>query len=139
MSDIPLPNQPRIPGAPLYRLYVLSLAVCLAGNLLIRIGARSGWLPLWAQAALAVLSAAPLAASAVIVWRLLRRELDEMLQRIVLEGMAFAMVVYVPLAALYVNLGTAGAWPARLDPPDVLMLPALLIAIGVALAWRRYR
>lgn len=139
MSDRPRPSAPRTPGAPLYRLYMLSLAVCLAGNLLIRLGARGGWLPSWAQAALAALAALPLAVSAVIVWRLLRRESDEMLQRIVLEGMAFAMVVYVPLAALYVNLGTAGAWSVRLDPPDALMLPALLIAVGVALAWRRYR
>ncbi|NTV03364.1 hypothetical protein HGA89_00410 [bacterium] len=118
---------------------MLSLAVCLAGNLLIRFGVRGGWLHAWAQAALAAISAVPLAVSALYVWRLLRRERDEMLQRIVLEGMAFAMVVYVPLAALYVNLRTAGAWPVRLDTPDILMLPALLIAIGVALAWRRYR
>ena len=61
-----------------------------------------------------------------------------MLQRIVLEGMAFALVVYLPLAALYLNLRTAGAWTPRLDPPDLLMTPALLVAVGIMLAWRRH-
>ena len=130
--------EPRTPGATLYGMYVLSLAVSGVGNLLIRLGARAGWLPPWGQVALAVLAAAPLAVAAVLFWRLLRRELDEMLQRIVLEGIAFALVVYVPLAALYVNLRTAGAWVPRLDPPDILMTPALLVAIGIAIARRRF-
>jgi hypothetical protein len=56
-----------------------------------------------------------------------------------LEGMAFALVLYIPLAALYVNLKTAGAWTPRLDPPDILLAPAVLVAVGVALAWRRYQ
>src|SRR3990172_12939921 len=127
------------PGGSLYGLYVLSLAASGIGNLLIRVGARGGWLPPWGQVALAVLAALPLVVAAVLFWRLLRRELDEMLQRVVLEGLAFAVVVYVPLAALYVNLRTAGVWTPRLDPPDVLMTPALLVAIGIALARRRYQ
>ena len=126
------------PGATLYGLYVLSLAVSLVGNLFIRIGQRGGWLPEGLQIALAVVAAAPLAVAAFLFWRLLRRELDEMLQRIVLEGLAFALVVYVPLAALYVNLRTAGAWLPRLDPPDIVLAPAVLVAIGVAFARRRY-
>jgi hypothetical protein len=127
------------PGAPLYGLYILSLALCLAGNLLIRLGQRGGWLPEWGQVTLAILAAAPLAVAAVLFWRLLRRNLDEMLQRIVLEGMAFALIVFIPLAALYVNLRTAGAWTPRLDPPDILLSPAILVAIGIAIAWRRYQ
>jgi hypothetical protein len=84
-----------------------------------------------------VLAASPLLVAAALFWRLLRRDLDEMLQRVVLEGLAFALVVYVPLAALYVNLRTAGAWVPRLDPPDFLMMPALLVAIGIGVArWR---
>jgi hypothetical protein len=129
----------RPPGATLYGTYVLSLAVALLGNLLVRLGERGGWLPRWGQVALAVAAALPLAAAAVLFWRLLRRDLDELLQRIVLEGLAFALVVYVPLAALYVNLRTAGAWTPRLDPPDVLFAPALLVAVGIAVAWRRYQ
>ena len=125
-------------GASLYGLYTLSLAVCLAGNLLIRVGARGGWLPAWGQVALGLAVAAPLVIAAGLFWRLLSRELDEMLQRIVLEGMAFALVVYVPLAAIYVNVRTAGGWVPRLDPPDILMTPALLVAIGIAIARRRY-
>lgn len=70
---------------------------------------------------------------------MLRDDRDEMLQRIVLEGMAMALTVYVPLAALYVNLRTAGAWTPRLDPPDILLAPALLVAVGIAVAARRYR
>jgi hypothetical protein len=127
------------PGASLYGLYVLSLLVSLAGNLLIRIGARTGWLPPWGQIALGLLATAPLVVAAVLFWRLLRRDLDEMLQRIVLEGLAFALIVYVPLAALYVNMRTAGAWTPRLDPPDILLAPALLVAIGIAIARGRYQ
>ena len=129
-------NRPQ--GASLYGRYTLSLAVCLAGNLLIRVGARGGWLPAWGQVALGLAVAAPLVIAAGLFWRLLTRELDEMLQRIVLEGMAFALVVYVPLAAIYVNVRTAGGWVPRLDPPDILMAPALLVAIGIAIARRRY-
>lgn len=132
-------RQPRSNGAKLYGLYVLSLAACLIGNLLIRIGAKSGWLPPWGQLALAGLASTPLVVAAVNFWRLLRQDLDEMLQRIVLEGLAFAVIAYVPLAALFVNFRTAGAWTPKLDPPDILMLPALLVAIGIAMARRRYQ
>lgn len=123
----------------MFGVYVFALTVCLAGNLAIRLCERAGLLHDWARMALAVLSAIPLVVAAVLFWRLLRRDLDEMLQRIVLEGLAFALVVYVPLAGLYVNIRTAGMWTPRLDPPDLLLTPALLVAIGIALAWRRYR
>jgi uncharacterized membrane protein len=123
----------------MYRVYLLSLAVCLAGNLFIRVAERNGWLPQWGRIALAVLTAIPMLAAAGLFWRMLKHDLDEMLQRIVLEGLAFALIVYVPLAGLYVNLRTAGAWTPRLDPPDILLTPALLVAIGVAFSWRRYR
>jgi hypothetical protein len=62
-----------------------------------------------------------------------------MLQRIVLEGLAFAFLVYLPVAGLLVNLRAAGAWVPRLDPPDIVLMPALLVGIGVAIAARRYR
>lgn len=126
-------------SSSLYGLYVAALTASLLGNLLIRVGAEGGWLPWGGQVFLAALSAAPLVVAAGFFWRLLRRDLDEMLQRIVLEGLAFALVVYVPLAALYVNLRTAGAALPRLDPPDLLMTPALLVALGIALARRRYQ
>lgn len=127
-----------VPGASLYRLYLAALATCLVGNLLIRLGAEAGWLPRWGAVSLAVAAAAPLALAAILFWRMLRRDLDEMFQRIVLEGLAFALVVYVPLAALYVNLRTvSGIWTPRLDPPDLLLTPALLAAVGMALSWRR--
>ena len=132
-------TEARVGGSALYGIYVLALGVSLVGNLLIRIGAEAGVLPAWGQVVLGAAATIPLMVAAVMFWRLLRRDLDEMLQRIVLEGLAFAVIVYVPLTALYVNLRTAGVWMPRLDPPDILMAPALLVAVGIALAYRRYQ
>ena len=132
-------TEARLGGSALYGIYVLSLAVSLLGNLGIRIGAEAGVLPAWGQAVLGAAATIPLIVAAVMFWRRLRRDLDEMLQRIVLEGLAFAVIVHVPLTALYVNLRTAGVWMPRLDPPDILMAPALLVAVGIALAYRRYQ
>ena len=125
-------------SAALFGTYVLALAVSVIGNLLIRLGLRAGLLPEWGGALLGVAAALPLVLAAFMFWRLLRRDLDELLQRIVLEGLAFAVIVYVPLTALYVNLRTAGVWIPRLDPPDLLMMPAFLVVIGITLANRRY-
>ena len=137
-AAVPTSAGSRAHGASLYGLYVLSLAACVVGNLVIRLGARGGWIPPAGLVALAVLAVVPLIVAAVMFWRLLRSDLDEMLQRIVLEGMAFALVVYLPLAALYVNLRASGGWAPRLDMPDIIMTPALLVAIGIAIARRRY-
>ena len=126
-------------GSALYGIYVVSLAVSGLGNLMIRVGAEAGFLPTWGQAVVGAAASIPLMVAALMFWRLLRRDLDEMLQRIVLEGLAFAVIVYVPLTALYLNLRTAGVWMPRLDPPDILMAPALLVAVGIALAYRRYQ
>jgi hypothetical protein len=128
-----------IPGAALYGIYVVSLAACLLGNLMIRIGADGGWLSQGAQTVIALVASIPLLIAAVAFWRLLRRDLDELLQRIVLEGLGTALVVYLPLAAVYVNLRTAGVGVPRLDAPDLLLIPALLVAMGIAVAWRRYQ
>ena len=125
------------PGATLYGIYVLAIAAALIGNLMIRIGEQAGWLGSSGRTVLGVVAIVPLIVAAVMFWRLLRGDLDEMLQRIVLEGMAFALTVYVPLAALFMNLRTAGAWVPRLDPPELLFAPALLVAIGILLSWRR--
>lgn len=127
------------PGSTLYGIYVVSLIACLGGNLLIRIGAEAGWFGAGSQAVIAVLTCVPLALAAVWFWRLLRRDLDEMLQRVVLEGMGAALLLYFPIAALYVNLRTAGVWVPRLDAPDILLTPALLVAAGIAVAWKRYQ
>ena len=126
-------------GQSLYFLYVMALGVALAGNLVIRVGERNGWLAAGGRAVFAVAASLPLAAAAVLFWRLLRRDLDELLQRIVLEGLAFGLIAYVPIVALYINLRTAGVSMPRLDPPEILMAPALLVAVGIALANRRYQ
>ena len=132
-------TEARPAGSALYGVYVLSLTASLLGNLMIRVGAEAGFLPEWGQALLAIAASVPLIIAAVMFWRLLRRDLDEMLQRIVLEGLAFALIVYIPLTALYVNLRTAGVWLPRLDPPELLMTPAILVAVGIALAHKRYQ
>lgn len=130
---------PAVPGTQLYGMYMLAIAACLIGNLVMRIGARAGWLPGTGRVAIGVLTVLPLVAVTVLFWRMLRRDLDEMVQRVVLDGLAFAFTVYVPLAALYVNLRTAGAWVPRLDPPDLLLAPMILAAVGIMIAWRRHR
>lgn len=135
----PRSTRPTSTGATLYGMYIGGLASAALGNLFIRIGTEAGWLPQAGRTVLALLSILPLVVAAFFFWRLLRNELDEMLQRIVLEGMAMGLIVYVPLAALYTNLRTAGAYVPRLDPPDVLFGPALLVALGIAVAARRYR
>ena len=106
---------------------------------MIRGGAEADWFGPGARVVIALLTCVPLVAAAGFFWRLLRRDLDEMLQRIVLEGMGAALVLYVPIAALYVNLKTAGVTVPRLDPPDLLLTPALLVAVGIAVAWKRYQ
>ena len=124
-------------GATLYGLYVMATAVSLGGNLAIRVGERAGWLGEAGRTTVAVAAVLPLIIAAVLFWRLLRRDLDEMVQRIVLEGLAFAFIVYLPIAALFLNLTTAGVWVPHLDAPDILLSPGLLVAIGILLAWRR--
>ena len=126
-------------GSWLYGMYVAALAVCLVGNLVVRVGTEMEWIPPWGRTPLALVTAAPLALAAVVFWRRLRRDLDEMLQRIVLEGLAFAFLIYLPVAGLLVNLRAARAWTPRLDPPDIVLMPALLVGIGIAIASRRYR
>lgn len=138
-AQSPARPAPRTDGASLYGLYVLALAAALLGNLLIRLGDEARWFSPGVGVGVALLSAGPLVLAAVWFWRLLRGELDEMLQRVVLEGMAFALTVFIPMAALYLNLRTAGIWVPRLDPPDILMAPALLVAVGIAFARARYQ
>ncbi|MBK8725192.1 MAG: hypothetical protein IPL96_03805 [Holophagaceae bacterium] len=140
---MPTPDSLRTPTQPsarrLYGLYLAALAAALLGNLLIRFSAEAGRLPGAGRAVLGIAAAAPLFAAAGLFWRLLARDLDELVQRIVLEGLAFALIVSVPLTALYLNLRAAGVGLPRLDPPDLLMAPAILVALGIALAQRRYQ
>jgi hypothetical protein len=123
----------------LYGFYLLALGAALVGNLLLRIGYREGWFGQPAGIVVALVSAVPLALAAGLFWRMVQRHLDEMLQRIVLEGFAFALVIFIPLAALYVNMATAGFRVPRLDAPDILLTPAILVALGIAISARRYR
>ncbi len=125
-------------GRSLYLLYVLAIASSLVGSIAIAVLNRTYSAPLWALVAIAIVAASPFMLSAFLFWRMLRTGLDELGQRIVLEGMAFALTVYLPLSALLHLLRMTGVFILRLDAPDLLLTPALLVAIGIAIAKRRY-
>ncbi|MHB8973753.1 MAG: hypothetical protein ACYC3X_15415 [Pirellulaceae bacterium] len=72
-------------------------------------------------------------------FRLLRSDLDEMMQRVVFEGLPFALVIFMPLAGLYVNARAAGLISSDLDPPELLLVPSILAAIGILISWSRLK
>ncbi len=49
------------------------------------------------------------------------------------------MILYIPLAALYDNLRTAGVRVPPLDPPGVPFTPTLLVAVAIGVTWKRYQ
>jgi hypothetical protein len=136
------PND-RIAGSALGQRLVTSFVVAelllLSGNLVARILQRGGWLPFWTIAVIAVLTVGPMAWFAIQFFRMLKTDLDEMIQRVALEGLAFAMVVFIPLAGLYVNCRAAGLLTFQLDPPELLLIPSILVAIGIVISWRRLK
>ncbi|MBL8820067.1 MAG: hypothetical protein JNL58_28845 [Planctomyces sp.] len=119
--------------------FVVAEFMLVAGNLLLRILQRGEWLSAWAYGAFAIASAIPMVWFAIRFFRMLRSEVDEMIQRIVLEGLAFAFVVFVPLAGLYVNARTAGLISLNLDPPEILLIPSILAMAGVLISWSRLK
>ncbi len=119
--------------------FVVSEFCLIAGNLVVRFLNREAMLPPWAVAIIALATTLPMLFFAIGFFRMLRADLDEMLQRTVLEGLAFAMIVFVPLAGIYVNARAAGLISSRLDPPELLLLPSILVAIGVLISWSRLK
>lgn len=126
-------------GGRLYRMYLGALAAALVGNLVVRMIVAGRWLPGAVAVLVAVAAMVPLAVTAIRFRYALERDLDELMQKVVLQGFAFGLIVWLPLAALYVNLASAGVDVPRMDPPDLVMVPAILVAAGIALAARRYR
>lgn len=126
-------------GQRLMTNFVVSEFCLIAGNLVVRVLNRQAMLPPWAVAIIALATALPMLLFAVGFFRMLRSDLDEMLQRIVLDGLSFAMIVFVPLAGLYVNARVAGLVTSKLDPPELLLLPSILVAIGVMISWSRLK
>lgn len=126
-------------GKQLIAGFIVSEIFLIAGNLAARVCHRNAAIPEWAILALACVSALPMVMYATKFFRLLREGMDEMMQRIVLDGLAFALVAFVPLAGIYVNLRAAGLMRAQLDPPELLLIPSLLAAIGVWIAWSRHK
>jgi hypothetical protein len=126
-------------GRRLITNFVIAEFFLIAGNLVVRMCNRGAFLPTWTIAIIAVATALPMLLFATKFFRMLRTDLDEMLQRVALEGLAFAMIVFVPLAGLYVNARAAGLINARLDPPEVLLIPSILVAMGVLISWSRLK
>ncbi len=123
----------------LYGPYALAIAVWGVGTLAIRAVAAREAVPVWVNGLLAVATTVPFFLVALLARRVLRHDLDELERRVALEGFAFALAIFVPLAALYASLRHARVYVPHLDPPDIVMTPAVLVLIGVTLAWRRYR
>jgi hypothetical protein len=134
-----LPRETSTPGRRIVTGFVVAEVVLLLGSLLVRIVERESLLPAWAIATIAILSALPMCWFGFRFFRMLRGDLDEMIQRVVLEGMAFALVILIPLAGLYVNARTAGLISLELDPPELLLIPSLLAAAGILIAWSRLK
>jgi hypothetical protein len=129
----------RVVGKRLLTRFVVAEFCLIAGNLLVRVLQRETALPTWGIIGVAVASALPMVLFGLTFWRMLRSDLDEMLQRVVLEGLGFAMVVFVPLAGLYVNARASGLIEAPLDPPELLLIPSILVALGVLISVSRFK
>ena len=139
MQESHVPGREQAAGRRLMTNFVVSEFIMIAGNLIVRVCQRETQLPSWTIALIALATAIPMFLFAVTFFRMLRTDLDEMLQRIVFEGLGFAMIVFVPLAGLYVNARTAGLFSMRLDPPELLLIPSILVVIGVLISWSRLK
>lgn len=126
-------------GKRVFTFFVVAEFVLLAGNLLARIAQRTQWLPSWIIVLIAVLTSLPMVFFGLRFFGMLRQDLDEMVQRIVLEGLAFAMIIFIPLAGIYVNARASGLVHLRLDPPELLLVPSILVAVGILLSWSRHK
>ncbi len=126
-------------GKRLLTNFIVAEFFLIAGNLAVRLCQRETLVAAMGHRILGDRNRLPMLIFAVMFFRLLRTDLDEMLQRIVLEGMGFAMIVFVPLAGIYVNACAAGAIQMRLDPPELLLFPSILVAIGVLISWSRLK
>ncbi len=127
------------PARKLVMYFAIAEGVLLTGNLAVRICLRQANLPPWFIIGLAAFTAIPLVVFAVFFFRIVKTQLDEMIQRIVYESLAFAMIVFLPIAGLYVNLRTAGILQTQLDPPELLLIPSILAVIGVMFSWSRLK
>jgi hypothetical protein len=127
------------PGTSLISAYVGAVAVWGVGRLLLRFSLEQHWLPVWTHAILAVASIVPMVLFAIWLRKLLSEDFDEMMQRVVLEGIALGFAIFITVAALYMNLKAGGIYMPRIDPPDIVIGAATFVALGFAIAWRRYR
>lgn len=121
-------------------LRLLAAEFCLiVGNLLVRVCSREDLVPIGVGWCVALAASIPMVVFAFYFIQRLRSDLDEMLQRVVMEGLAFAMVVFIPLAGLYVNARAAGLLSSNIDPPELLLIPSILVVVGVLISWSRLK
>jgi hypothetical protein len=135
----PETSRSQVVGRRIITNFVVAEILLLSGNLLVRIVQRGAWLPAWGTSLMAIVSAIPMCWFAYRFFSLLRSDLDEMIQRVVLEGLTFSMVIFVPLAGLYVNARVAGLISLSLDPPELLLIPSILAAVGILVSWSRLK
>ncbi len=128
-----------VPGRRLITTFVVAEGILLTGNLLVRVSQRQELLPAWGNIALALATAIPMIWFAFHFMRMLRNDVDEMMQRVVLEGLAVALVTFLPLAGLYVNLRTSGWLTTELNPPELLLIPSIFAVIGILISWSRFK
>ena len=93
----------------------------------------------WPRAGLALASVLPLGLLLIRFQRKVTKELDELMQRVLLEGIAIGAGAFLLLQALTLNLLAAGTLPWSLDPPELLLTPILCVGLGIAWRWRGYR
>lgn len=127
------------PARKLVMYFAIAEGAMLVGNLAVRICLRQEAMPQWCVSSLAIATTVPLIIFAALFFRIVRSQLDEMLQRIVYESLAFAMIVFLPIAGLYVNLRTAGTIQTTLDPPELMLIPSILAVTGILFSWSRLK
>jgi len=125
--------------AGILALPILGLALTLLGNLGLRAFGAANALGPWLRAGLAIASVLPLG---LLLFRFQRRatkELDELMQRVLLEGIAIGAGAFLLLQSLTLNLLATGTLPWNLDPPELLLAPVLCVGLGITWRWYGYR
>jgi hypothetical protein len=136
-SAQPDADHPLVAG--ILALPILGLALALLGNLGLRAFAPVHALGPWPRAGLALASVLPLGLLLIRFQRKVTKELDELMQRVLLEGIAIGAGAFLLLQALTLNFLAAGTLPWSLDPPELLLTPILCVGLGIAWRWRGYR
>jgi len=136
-STHPDADHPLLAG--ILALPILGLALALLGNLGLRVLAPANALGPWPRALLAIASVLPLGLLLFRFQRKATKQLDELMQRVLLEGIAVGAGAFLILQTLTLNLLATGKLPWSLDPPELLLAPMLCVGLGITWRWYDYR